>query len=277
MGRARRALVIAAFTLASCSTQMVPASTPTSDAIILRLYTTTSTAKLVDNLTRVYVRSHPHVSFDILASNYDAAVQRVNQERASYFVTNHLPPPDQTPLWGAPIGQDGIAIITNPKNPVSNLSLQQLREIYQGRLANWQAVGGDDRVITVVSRETGSGTRAEFDSLVMGERQTTQSALVAPSSMSVVVSVSRDEQAIGYVSMSYLDPGVRALTLDDTSLNVNTVYDNTYPLRTTLFIAGQEEPTSEEYRAFIGWVQSPEGQRIVARTHAPLLLPETTD
>lgn len=274
MGRAKRALVIAAFTLASCSTQMVPASTPTSDAVVLRLYTTTSTTRLVDNLTRAYVRTHPYISFDLLTSNYESLIQRINQEHGSYFITDHLPPPDQTPLWGAPIAQDGIAIITHPQNPVSNLSLQQLREIYQGRLSNWQTLGGGDHNILVVSRESGSGTRAEFESLVMGARQTTQSALLAPSSASMVVSVSRNPRAIGYVSMSFLDSSVHALMLDNAPVNANTVYDNTYPLRTTLFIAGQQEPELEAYRAFIGWIQSPEGQRVVAQTHAPMLMPD---
>jgi ABC-type phosphate transport system substrate-binding protein len=74
--------------------------------------------------------------------------------------------------------------------------------------------------------------------------------------------------------MSYLNPSVRALAVEGVQLNADTVHDNTYPLRATLFIAGEAEPQQPEYRMFIGWIQSPAGQAVVAHSHAPLLRPE---
>lgn len=270
MGRTRRTLVIVAFTLVSCSSQVVPASTPTTDAITLRLYTSSATSPLTNDLTRGYTQIEPSVSFDLITSNYDQIVNLISDENPAYFVTNHLP--IESPLWGAPIGQDGIAIVTHPDNPVTNLSTEQLRRIYQGRLVNWQDVGGADLPITVISREEGSGTRAEFERLVMGERRTVQSAEIAPSSEAVVISAGRDVGAIGYVSMSYLDASVRAINIDDIEPTLDNVYLNTYPLRATLFIAGLDEPQNE-YRAFIAWVQSLDGQAVVARKYAPLSKP----
>ena len=95
----------------------------------------------------------------------------------------------------------------------------------------------------------------------------------------MVLSVARQPAAIGYVSMSYLDDRVRALTLDGAAPTLANVYDNVYPLRTILYVAGQHEPDAVDglephYRAFIGWVQSPEGQALVEQGYAPLLRPD---
>ena len=88
----------------------------------------------------------------------------------------------------------------------------------------------------------------------------------------MVTSVGREPSAIGYVSMSYLNPTVRAVSVDDVAPTLENVAGNSYPLRSTLFIVGAREPEGD-FRAFIGWVQSPEGQAIVARNYAALLGP----
>ena len=274
MGRTRRAIAIVAITQVSCSNQAIPASTPTSDAAILRLYTTTATVRLASDLTYEYAQLRPSVSFDIIESNYAGITDHVRVETSAYFLTSHLPQADDFPLWAAPVGQDGIAIITHWDNPVHNLTTAQLRDIYQGQITNWQALGGNDQPIQVFSREEGSGTRAEFEQLVMGDRQTIRSAMIAPSSETMLLSVLRSDNSIGYISMSHLDASAQVLTVNDTRITGDSVYDNTYPLRSTLFIAGMQEPQDAEYRAFIGWVQSPAGQAIVQRWHAPLLRPE---
>lgn len=267
MGRTRRALAIVAFTLVSCSNQVLPASTPTSDAIVLRLYATTPTIPLATELTRSYTQAYPSVSFEITTGNYAAMIDAMLREQKAYMMTNYLPL--ESLAWAAPIGQDGIAILVHPDNALGGLTTEQVRGIYQGRIANWADVGGTDLEITVISREEGSGTRAEFERQVMGSRRTTRTAEIAPSSEAVVVSVGRKPGSIGYVSMSYVDSSVRAITLDEVEPTLASVADNTYPLRATLFIGGHAEP-EDEYRAFIAWVQSPTGQVIVARHYAAL-------
>jgi phosphate transport system substrate-binding protein len=122
-----------------------------------------------------------------------------------------------------PLGQDGIAVIVHPDAQIDQLTTEQLRSIYLGHVSNWRDVGGDDLDITVFSREDGSGTRAEFERLVMGARQTTQSAQVAPSSAAMVEGVSEARGAIGYVSMSYVDDRVRALTIDDAEPTLDNI------------------------------------------------------
>lgn len=269
MGRTKRSIAIVALTLASCSSRMVPAATPSSQTITLRLHATTAAAPLLNDLAASYSQSYPY-TFDIVTGNYQAMVDGLARGEVAYFLTNHLPA--DSALWAAPVGQDGIAILVYPDNPVTGLTTEQLRGIYQGFIPHWGDLGGLDMDITVISREDGSGTRAEFERLVMGDRRTTLAAIVAPTSAAVVRSVADLPGGIGYVSMGYLDASVRAVAVDGVPLTPETVYDNTYPLRSTLYFVGREEP-EDDYRVFIGWVQSPEGQAVVARHYAPLLRP----
>ncbi|MEP7290593.1 MAG: phosphate ABC transporter substrate-binding protein [Chloroflexota bacterium] len=274
MGRTKRTLAAVAFTLVSCSSQILPAATPTTNVIALHLYATTPTIQLIHDLTSTYSRINPSISFEVSTGNYEAMIEEVMRDDSAYLFTNHLD--DQRPLWAAPIGQDGIALIVHPDNDVTQLTTAQLRSVYQGWIDNWNEVGGHDGEMVVISREDGSGTRAEFESLVMGSRRTTSTAQIAPSSEAVVTSVAREPESIGYVSMSTVDDSVRALILDGAAPTLENVYDNVYPLRSILYIAGQHEPSADDeielhYRAFIGWVQSPEGQALVAQHYAPLL------
>lgn len=271
--KTKRVLAIAAFTLVSCSTTIVPASTPTRDTVTLKLYATTPMIPLLHDLTGAYVQANPNFVFDTLSGNFQSMLDKLMAEPGAYLLTDHLPedgPDSQVMAW--PIGQDGIAVIVHPDTPVTQLSAEQLRSIYLGHISNWHDVGGDDQAITVFSREDGSGTRAEFERLVMGARQTTQSAQVAPSSASMVEGISKTKGAIGYVSMSYLDDRIQALTIDDAAPSLDNVYANIYPLRSTIYVMGMAEPEGD-YRSFIYWIQSPDGQAVVANHYAPLLRP----
>jgi phosphate binding protein len=271
--KTKRALAIAAITLVSCSTTIVPASTPTRDTVTLKLYATTPMIPLLHDLTAQYVQLNPYFVFDTLSGNFQAMLNKMTSEHSAYLLTNHLPDDTlDTQVMAWPIGQDGIAVIVHPDNLVEKLTAEQLRSIYLGHVSNWSDVGGDDLDITVFSREDGSGTRAEFERLVMGARQTTQSAQVAPSSAAMVEGVAKTKGAIGYVSMSYMDERVRALTIDDAAPTLDNVYSNIYPLRSTIYVIGMEEPEGD-YRNFIYWIQSQEGQTVVAQHYAPMLRP----
>jgi phosphate transport system substrate-binding protein len=258
-----------AITLVSCSTQSIPASTPTSNTTSLHVYATTAAIPLLTDLTAQYVKTNATIAFETQSGNYESVLKSLTAGETTFLVSNHI---SSDSLWAAPLGQDGIAIIVHPSNPLTGLTTEQLRRIYQGHIANWRDVGGDNLDLVIVSRESGSGTRAEFERLVMGERRTTQSAQIAPSSAAMVASVARQPGSIGYVSMSYLDKTVRALSIDSVALTPDHVYDNVYPLRSTLYVVGLSEPT-DAYFDFIAWAQSPAGQEIVARHYAPMLRP----
>lgn len=276
MKRTKRTIAIVAFTLVSCSSRVVPASTPASPAATLRVYATSATVPLVEMLTSTYLQTHPNLVFETNSSNYEGIIERLQgapEDQPIYFLSNHLPA--GSALWGAPVGIDGIAIITHPQNDLSGLSMDALRQIYQGQITNWRELGGVDQAIQVISREAGSGTRAEFELRVMGSRRTTASAQVAPSSAAMISSVAEQVGSIGYVSMVYVDQTVKMLEIDGVLPSQISVAENIYPLRTTLFIVGAYEPLAEtqpDIRAFIAWMQSPEGQALVAELYVPFSL-----
>ena len=264
MGRARRALFITTFALFGCSSQAVPAATPTLEAVSVRFGANSATQPLMRDVSQEYMTAHPNITLETTLT------RREQPDLDSYFVTNHLPP--DSDAWAAPIGQDGIAVIAHPTAGVQSLTTEELRDIYRGRVASWAAVGGAAQSIQVVSREDGAGTRAEFERLVMGARSTTRTALIAPSSVAMVDTVTRTPGAVGYVSMGYLGEELTPLAIDGVMPTRETVRTNVYPLRSTLFVVGAREPEGV-YRAFIAWLQSSDGQAIIARRYVPLLAP----
>lgn len=270
MKPAKRALAVAALTLVSCSSPVVPASTPTTGAVTLRLYATDATIPLLTDLTTAYSAINPAIAFDIVTGGSRVILDQLADKQDGYGFTTHLPEGGNWLAW--PVAQSGIAVIVNPNLAVTGLSSSELRRIYLGHIGNWKEVGGPDAEVVLFSREDGSDTRAEFEQQVMGERLTTLSARLAPSSEAMVISVAEEPGSIGYVAMGYLNEGVRALEIDGAALTPQSVSENRYPLRSTVFAVGLEEPEGD-YRAFIGWVQSAEGQAVVGLRHAALLRP----
>lgn len=269
MTRTGRALIALLFALVSCTTRASSPHTPIAADQPLRLYATAPLLPLVYQLVNNYALVTPGVTFEVIGGSYESVYQQANADRDSYLFTEHLPP---QPLWAAPIGQDGIAVIVHPLNLVHAFSSQDVRDIYRGQITRWSTFGGFDQLITVITREDSSGTRAEFEQLVIGERDTTRLAQIAPSGEAMIDAVGRDPTAIGYVSFNALTPSVRALPIDGVYPSSRSVSENRYPLRSILYVAGFHEPELH-YRAFFFWVQSPQGQQTVARWFAPLAVP----
>ncbi len=263
-----KALFLVALTVASCSTPVIPAATPTSSTIRLQVWATTSTVTLLQDATQEYGLTRPNLVVETKVGNHATLASQTMQEQSAYFISNHLEPNDS--LWAAPIGQDGIAIILHPQNPVTDLTIEQLRGIYLGQISNWRELGGEEQPIQVISREAGSGTRLEFQRLVMGDRMTTQAAVVVPTHVAMQANVAANPNYIGYISAGALGDDVNTVAVNGVLPTMEAIQTNAYPLRSTLFMIGVNEPAGET-RAFIGWIQSQPGQAVVARRYAPLL------
>jgi phosphate transport system substrate-binding protein len=121
------------------------------------------------------------------------------------------------------IAYDDITAIVNPKNPVSNLSFDQLRRIYDGNITNWKEVGGEDKPITVISRDSSSGTYEYFKEAVLKGSEYTPKALTQGTTGGIIGEVSLNPNAIGYVGYGYLDESesVKALNLDKGNSSVS--------------------------------------------------------
>ena len=267
----RRALVIAVVsTLVGCSTHALPTTAPGTRDNPLRLMVTSSALPLVIDAVSAYPDSQ--FSLEIRMGDYRQAVAALRRGEAHLIVSTHLDATDSTSLWAAPIADEAIALITHLSNPVTGLTAEQLRQIYQGQVTDWRAMGGVSLPLQVVSRESGAGIRAEFDQTVMGTRRTTGTALTAASTDGVLSLVRETPGALGYISLAAVDSSVRVLAIEGVIPSLMTLADRTYPLRSTVFVIGLAEPEGAA-RAFIGWLQSPEGQDALKRHHKPVLSP----
>lgn len=269
-GFPRRIVVWAALssTLIGCSVRGVPSTAPSDSDEPLRIIATTSALPLVMEAISAYDTGTLNV--EVRSGNYRQAITMLLEGEVQLVVTTHLDAADAVRVWAAPVAQDAVTLIVHPSNPLEDISLSNARRLFQGQIGTWADLGGEDRHVTVVSREDGSGIRAQFDQLVMGTRATTGAAITAASTESVLRHVGSDPEAVGYVSLSSVDRTVRALAIEGVLPSLRTLSDNTYPLRSTVFVVAAAEPLGQA-RALTAWMQSPEGQSVISALFQPVV------
>jgi len=168
-----------------------------------------------------------------------------------------------------PVAKDGLSIYVNEANPVKELSIEQLRNIYTGAVTNWKAVGGPDARITLYGRENSSGTYVYFKDNVLLGRDYSASCQTLPGTAAVVNAVSKDANGIGYGGAAYAK-GVReaGVKRDDRSPAVSpsaaTVKDGSYPISRDLYFYTRTRPAGD-VKKFVDWILSPDGQAIVTK------------
>jgi len=166
------------------------------------------------------------------------------------------------------VAKDALTVIVHPSNPVKKLTVQQIGDIFTGVITNWKDVGGPQKSIVVYSRESSSGTYAFFREHVLANKEYTSAALLAPATGAIVQSVSQTEGAIGYVGMAYLTPSVTALEVAAEAgkpyvpASTANALDGSYPISRELFYYTNGQPKGEA-KAFIDFILSPEGQKLV--------------
>jgi len=160
------------------------------------------------------------------------------------------------------IAKDGIAVIVHPANPVKGLTLNQIKDIYSGKISNWKEVGGSNGRIVVVSRDSASGTYTCFQKLVMQKERVRPDALLQTSNATVVGVVKRTKGAIGYVGLGYLNGEVKVLSVEGIEPQEEMVSKGIYPLVRPLFIYTKEK-SKGIVKEFIDFVLGKEGQKIV--------------
>jgi phosphate transport system substrate-binding protein len=159
---------------------------------------------------------------------------------------------------------DAIAPIVNPKNPVQNLTIEQLSLIYQGKITNWKEVGGNDLQIVAVSRDTSSGTYETWEKFVLHGAKVTPKAQLQASNGAIVQTVSKNKYAIGYIGLGYLNKSVKGLSVNAITASAATAASGKYSLSRPLFMFTNGKPTGELAK-YITFILSPQGQKIVAK------------
>jgi phosphate transport system substrate-binding protein len=243
--------------LTACAPQPL---TVTREPATLRLVAADSCGPLAEELAASFEESRPWVTVEIELFNTSMAEQMLRAGEADVALLSWLEESaNEEPLWSQPFAHDGIAIIAHPATPFAETGLAHLQEIFQGRVQEWNGV-----VLTVVSREEGAGTRAAFESVVLGNYDTTLTAVVMSSSEAAVGHVVRTPGAIGYISTLRMGEGMRVLPVEGILPTPDTISDGSYPLSRPLYLATVGEPTGEG-REFAQWVLGPEGQTVVGQ------------
>lgn len=171
------------------------------------------------------------------------------------------------------IGKDALAIVVNPSNPIEELSTEQLVKIFSGQIKNWKELGGADKPIQVLNRESGSGTRSTFEELIICPHhakskdcpQMILTAIVLNSNAEVKRSVQLIPDSIGYISFGFLDETIKPLNLDGITPIEDEVKSGAYPLARGLYYLVNEKNQSELILDFIEFIHTPEAQEVLTK------------
>lgn len=159
---------------------------------------------------------------------------------------------------------DGIAVVVNATNKVRELSSQQVRDIYTGKIRNWKYVGGEDAPIHLYGREDASATRDVFQKALLNGEDISGRLVVVASNGAMKSAVARDFLGMGYLSIGYVDDTVKSITLDGIVPSQDNAVSGEYPVVRKLFMHTPKQPTALS-KAFIDYIMSGEGRDIIVR------------
>lgn len=219
-----------------------------------------------------YMNTHANAEIMVIGGGSSVGIQAAGEGTASIGMSSRdLKAEEKTrypDLVSTVIGNDGIALIVHPSNPVGPLTLEQVKGIYQGKYTNWKDLGGPDMAIVVVGRDSASGTREFFHEKVMNKEDFVAGQLEKNSNGAVKQTVAQTPGAIGYVGLGYIDGTVRAVPIlvDGTPIEptVRTVLDRKYPISRPLILVTKGEPAGLA-KDYITFLLGPEGQKILEK------------
>lgn len=223
----------------------------------------TSVQPYAEILAEEYMILHPGAEIDIQGGGSAAGIMSAQSGIADIGMSSRALKDEEKGLWFVEIARDGLAVVVNPANPVKNLTLEQVRDIYAETITTWKEVGGSNTEIHVIAREEGSGTRSAFTDLVMGkETEITPRAIVQDSNGAVRQLVADDPNAIGFISLGLVNETVKALELGGVAATRENVENGSYKLSRPFLFVALSEPTGLT-KEFIDYVLSDEGQKLL--------------
>lgn len=227
----------------------------------------TSMEKLVNGLKEGIVETYPNLQLEPQFTGSSAGIEAVTNGTADIGdVSRALTDEEKAAgLVENIVALDGIAIVTDKANTASNLTTQQLKDIYTGKIKNWSEVGGADQNIVVIGRESGSGTRDAFEEILDIADQC-QLAQTLNETGAVAAAVQSTPGAIGYISLDALNDKVKALQLDGVAPSEETVKDGSYTLQRPFVMAtkGEISEQSAQVQAVFEFINSDAGQEVIS-------------
>jgi phosphate transport system substrate-binding protein len=274
---------LSAFILISCTSSSSEQSSSAPQASYIENKGSDTIVNLALAWAEKYQAEHPEVRISVtgggsgtgIASLINKTVdianasRQIKEEEVAEAKSNGVDPVEHV------IARDAIAVIVNPENPVSQLTLKQISDIYSGKLNNWSQIGGEDRPIVRLSRETNSGTHVYFLETVLrlGSKDDktlfSMDTLLLPSSEGIVAEVRQNPNAIGYDGLGYVPKDLKMIAIAEEAggayvlPSIATVNDKSYPIARDLYMYTNGEPTGI-VKTYLDWILSSEAQQIVA-------------
>ena len=224
----------------------------------------TSMESVMGALIEAFKEVQPDVQIQYTGSGSGAGITSAQDGTADIGLASRDLKDDETGVKQITVAKDGIAIIVNPDNPVADLSIEQIAQIFTGEITNWSELGGSDGQVVPIGREAGSGTRDGFESIT-GTEDACKYQNELTSTGEVIASVASNPNAIGYTSLSAVDETVKALTVGEVAPSEATVLDGTYAIQRNFnFILSDSTELSEAAQAFVDWATSTEASDLIA-------------
>jgi len=263
-------LLIIAALVSACggtSTPGAPVTDPTTDNSTISVSGSTTVQPLAEKLAEAFMTENTSIRIDVQGGGSSVGVKAAGQGTSDIGMASREIKESELAefpkLNVVVIARDGIAIVANADVTVSDLTVEQVRDIFSGKITNWKDLGGEDQNIIVVSREEGSGTRGAFEELVMGkDALITASAILQPSNGSIRTTVSTTPYSIGYMSFGYLDDTIKAISIGGIAPTEPNAADGSYPIVRPLNMLTNGEPTGA-VKAFLDFILSDAGQKLV--------------
>ncbi len=210
---------------------------------------------------------NPAVKITVEGGGSGVGVQKVGEGLVDIGNTGRALSPEEVQKYGLksyPFALDGVATVVNPKNSVSDLTAQQIIDIFAGKITNWKEIGGKDATIHLFSRDEASGTREVFWEKLLKKGTVAASANIVPSNGAMKVAVAQDPDAIGYVSIGHVDDSVKALQLGGIPASQENAMSGQYPVVRKLYMNTKGDP-DKLVKAFIDYILSADGAAIIKR------------
>ena len=226
----------------------------------------TSMEKVIGALGEAFTEANPDVNFTYNPTGSGSGITAVSEGRCDIGLSSRNLKDEEAAkgLKATVLALDGIAVIVNPENPVSELSLEQIAKIYTGEITNWSELGGNDAEIVVIGREAGSGTRDGFESIT----KTADACIYRQeltSTGDVITTVAQNPDAIGYASLASIGDTVKALVVEGVAPSEETVKDGSYLVQRPFVLVTREgEELSEAAQAFFDYITSADAASIIA-------------
>lgn len=270
-------LILLAAGVAGCPAskpEAPPTAAPSTHKIVIR-GSNTFGEELAPRLIEAFKQEHPGAEFDVESKATVYGFAALLGSKCDIAAASRPPLKEELELArmrglemnDCVVGAYTVAVVLNAGNAVTNLTKDQVRDIFTGTIRNWKEVGGPDQAINVYIRDLLSGTYFGFKEMALGNTPYTTEARLLPDYVGIIRSVAADPQGVGFSGFDHIkDAGIKAVTINGIEPSITTVHAGNYPYSRIVRLHTTKTRESDATKEFIKFVQSERGKAIVAET-----------